>query len=111
MIQFGDNDDLGLADGNTPIFLLPYVVKIASKILSDLHKLYPDKNWKHAIQIGNGFTRLTEAIMDELSEQLAEHTQFYAIDGKRIFELRGPSGGVVSARIFYITSMGNKENF
>lgn len=32
---------------------------------------------------------------------------FYEVDGKRIFELRGPSGGVATAQVFYITASWN----
>lgn len=32
---------------------------------------------------------------------------FYDVDGKKIFEMRGPSGGVATAQIFYITGSWN----
>jgi hypothetical protein len=32
---------------------------------------------------------------------------FYEVDGKKIFELRGPSGGVATAQVFYITASWN----
>lgn len=32
---------------------------------------------------------------------------FYDVDGKKIFELRGPSGGVATSQVFYITASWN----
>lgn len=32
---------------------------------------------------------------------------FYEVDGRKIFELRGPSGGVATAQVFYIVAMWN----
>lgn len=32
---------------------------------------------------------------------------FYEVDGRKIFELRGPSGGVATAQVFYIVSSWN----
>jgi hypothetical protein len=32
---------------------------------------------------------------------------FYEVDGRRLFEMRGPSGGVATSQIFYIVASWN----
>ena len=49
-----------------------------------------------------------DAIMPEMWGRAVMHdVAFYEVDGKKIFELRGASGGVRTAQVFYITASWN----
>ena len=52
-------------------------------------------------------TRIDLIDMESWGRAVMKEPDFYEVEGRRIFELRGPSGGVSTSQIFYLTAAFN----
>jgi len=52
-------------------------------------------------------TRIDFVVADVWGRAEMHPADFYTVDGRRIFEIRGSSGGVATSQIFYITASFN----
>jgi hypothetical protein len=55
-------------------------------------------------------TRVDFLTMDHWGRAELQPIGFYEVDGRKIFEIRGPSGGVVTSQVFYIVASWNLFN-
>ena len=103
-----DGGELGLAEGNTKIETIPFLVMRIAQIFSKLREIKPkDREFVYCVQFSSDYKKTVEAmLMDIEHEGLPEGTAFYEIEGRKIFELRGASGGVRYAMCFYLITKG-----
>ena len=101
-----DSGDLGITKYVHPLHELPIVIEIASKILLDAKKLIPDLNGNKKLSYCIGLdcdnSKLAMEIIEREKRNLPDGIQFYDVDGRSIFELRGASGGKVSMKVCYL---------
>lgn len=82
---------------------VPLVVYHVSKLLTDFAKLHkPEDNraYSYAIKTSATFKYTLERILEDI--KLPIGCEYFVIDGRRVFELRGQSGGVTTAVVFYL---------
>jgi hypothetical protein len=102
-ITFNPNGgDLGRAEFKniSPIefmLVMPHVAHILECLYLMGNSRLP---FKYAFEFLPLYKKEFELIM--LRSKLPEHVKFYELDGKRMFEIRGVSGGVASNMICYL---------
>jgi hypothetical protein len=97
-----DGGELGRATRVvTPLefqLLIPHV----AEIINALKVESPRKYYVHPFEFRGEDKNCIELVI--LSAKLPSDVHFYETDGKKIFEIRGPSGGVVSSLICYLVT-------
>jgi hypothetical protein len=105
MITFDPNGgDLGRAS-ITHIHPLEFHVVIPhiADILESLHNIkISTLPFKYAFEFSSYYK--DQILMEINTAKLPEHVSFYECDGKKLFEMRGASGGVVSGLICYLVT-------
>lgn len=106
-----DGGDVGFPDGITPLVLFPALIREISKIMSFLYReiregkiLTPTSNFSHGFKFRQEDTLLLNILINELKKELPVGVVFYETDDKYIFELRGASGGIVTAVVCYLVT-------
>lgn len=109
MITFDSNGgDLGRANiRNMHPLEFHLIIPIIADILEELHNSkISTLPFKYAFEFSSSYKN---HILIEINNcKLPSHVSFYEIDGNKLFEIRGPSGGVVSGLICYLVT-GDKE--
>lgn len=106
-INFDPNGgDLGRANIK-PIHPLEFYV-ILPHIADILEQLHVSGNsrlpYKYAFEFNS---HVKDMVMLEInSSKLPPHVKFYECDGKKLFEMRGASGGIISGFICYLITGG-----
>ena len=110
VLEYDPNSgDMGIADNITSIESIPLVVSIVSKILNYLKEMTTqDKHFKYCIQVSSRYSKVITPIIEELEETLPIGVKFYSVMGRKVFELRGSSGGVSTSIVFYLIAQGVK---
>lgn len=100
-----DGGDLGLGDFPIQLHEFPFVVKISAKILSQARKfvdLGPNERLSYAIRVPVSDSKLMLELIRIEEKSLPVDIRFYDVDDKKLFELRGQSGGVISQMVCYL---------
>ena len=99
-----DGGDFGLSEGNTKIESIPFLVMRVAGIFSSLRTIKPrGKIFSYCISFNSDYFKTIEAMLIDIErEGLPEGVSFYEFDGKKIFEIRGASGGVTASTCFYL---------
>lgn len=99
-----DGGDLGRAfqHGTTPLefqIVLPHI----AYMLEALYRAnFIREHFVYAFEFNVKDKALVELVM--LSVELPEHVSFYETDGKKLFEMRGSSGGITTGLICYLVT-------
>ena len=103
-----EGGEFGNADTFTRIEMIPTLVMRVADIFSGLRHLRPaGHEFSYCIQFNPDYKRTVELMLYDIErEGLPDGTVFYEVDGKRVFEMRGFSGGVVYANCFYLITKG-----
>lgn len=101
-ITYQESEDLGRAAIKyvTPLefqILIPHIATI-------LHLLWRENfsrsNFVYAFEFSSGDRKAIELVM--MSADLPEHVYFYETDDRKLFEMRGASGGITTGLICYL---------
>lgn len=100
--------DLGLANNNTSIENIPLLIMKIGELFSSIRHLRKnDHEFSYCIQFKSAYKKTVEyMLLDLIREGLPAGTAFYEIDGNRIFEIRGESGGVSNSCALYLITKG-----
>lgn len=104
-----DGGDLGRAEIK-PIqplefhIILPHIAYILESLHISGNSRLP---YKYAFEFPVHTKDLVNLIIS--SFKLPPHVKFYECDGKKLYEMRGNSGGIVSGIICYLITTDNKE--
>lgn len=93
--------DLGLSEVviNPEQFL--NLIPIIHKIMLDVKKEFnPDKPLKYCFRFGHQSNSLIYDLIHRAEEIYG--VEFYSCDGKKVFEIRGISGGIVTGYVCYL---------
>ena len=99
--------DLGIGDFITEIHEFPFIVKIASRILNESRKftnLDKDKRLSYSIKLRISDSVLINKLIEELEKDLPSNIRFYDVDTRKVFELRGTSGGITTQMCCYLVT-------
>jgi hypothetical protein len=106
-----DGGDIGYPDGITPLVLFPALVREVAKVMSFLYKetregkiQTPSGNFSHGFKVRTEDTLILNLIINELKKELPNGVMFYELDDKHIFDLRGQSGGIITAVVCYLVT-------
>lgn len=108
-----DGGEMQIPVGVTTIPLFPNLVKESVSTLVSLHKmvkegmLQPIGEWhafQHAFKIRTEDREFIQMFMLELEKEFPDTVQWYETDGRKLFELRGISGGVTTSLVCYLVS-------
>lgn len=99
-----DAGDMGTAEGNTKIEQIPLLVIRIADVFSKLSFLKPnDKMFSYCIQFRPEYKYTVECMLRDIEKEgLPQGITFYEVGRNRIFENRGPSGGVTFSMSFYL---------
>ncbi len=99
-----DGGDFGLAKFQTKLENIPLIVETVAGVFSSLKELKPnDRIFAYCISFNSDYKKLVEALLLDLERRsLPRDISFYETDGRRIFDIRGASGGVTTSTCFYI---------
>jgi len=110
LVDKNDNGELPLAKYITRIELIPELVKIVSELLIQLKPHIENKNLIpfYCFKVEAGYKVGLESILNHLMtlNYLSKGCYFYTCDGMKIFEVRGPSGGITTSVCFYLMALG-----
>jgi len=105
MITFNPNGgDLGRANmGAITPFEFIFVVPHIASILQELHESgQSNLPFKYGFEFTLGYKNLLHYALG--SVKLPPNVSFYEVDGTRLFEIRGASGGIVTTMICYLVT-------
>lgn len=106
-INFDPNGgDLGRAEIPliTPLefhVILPHIAHILECLHVAGHSRLP---FRYAFEFSHYHKDMV--LMEMISARLPTHVKFYECDGKKLFEMRGHSGGIISGIICYLITDG-----
>lgn len=105
-----DGNDLGRGDRINPFefyTIVPIIAKIFQALV-DVARLKNDKEYvpyKYAFEFNPEERSLILSIMNNYESKFTKDVMFYTIDSRKLFEMRGSSGGIVSSMICYLTTI------
>ena len=96
-----DGGDLGRSDLK-PIETLELLIIIPhiANILENLYYLNSRLHYKYAIEIHHHAKKSAELLINDT--KLPSHVKWYECDEKKLFDMRGASGGIISHFICYL---------
>lgn len=101
-IKLTNDGDLGLGSSTISlpdlVVVVPHVANIFACLKRELHL----SNLKYAFSVDAAHRNALESTLQALAFRLPDGVKFYEIDGRRAFDVRGPSGGVVSSCVCYL---------
>ena len=105
-----DGGELRLSKiGNSRVEHIPLLIAVISDIFSNLiqEDIKPkNKEFVYCIQFSPDDQQVVEGMIEIIEVSgLPKGVYFYRCDGKVLFEIRGPSGGVVTSMAFYIITL------
>lgn len=86
---------------------VPHVANILNSLRVDQIEKEPDSTIRHkyAYEFYVGDLQTVELVILRLQEELPIHVKFYGVEGRKLFEMRGPAGGIVSHVICYLITV------
>ncbi len=90
---------------STRIEQIPYLVMRIGQILVDIkpHLVDQYKIPVYAFNVVSDYKQTLQHMLRDMErEGLPKGCSFFEVDGNKIFELRGPSGGVATMVVFYL---------
>jgi len=105
-----DGGELIPSIGNTEIGQIPFLIMKIADVFSKLREIRPnDREFVYCIQFSPNYKDTVECmLLDMLRKGLPMGTTFYECDGRRIFEMRGATGGIVHSMAFYLITKGDR---
>jgi hypothetical protein len=99
-----DGGDLGIPK-NTVHTIDSFLssIRVADEIFEGLKYIGIRENIRYAVTLSGIFDK--EKIM-KLQSDLIEFRNLYSVDGRKLFEVRGPSGGLANMHVVYVVLMG-----
>lgn len=100
-----EGGDLGRASGGTTrLEQIPFIVMRVGEVFSGLrHLIEHNRMFSYCFEVRSEYRNtLSFMLADMEREGLPKGCSFYETDGRKIFEIRGPSGGVVYSVCFYL---------
>lgn len=106
-----DGGDLGRGNGLTTFENIPIVIETVGNIFSQLrNEIQKPMILSYGIEVSSHYKNIMEPLLLSMElKGLPNGCKFYQTDGRKIFEVRGYSGGVISSCIFYLICSGIKE--
>lgn len=104
LVDFGNGGEFPSAD-LTRIEQIPYLVMRISQILVDVkpHLKSPFLIPSYSFSVRYEYRDTISAMIKSIElEGLPGGASFYEADGRKVFDIRGPSGGVTTAVSFYL---------
>ena len=106
----GDGGDLGRAEikPTQPLefqIIVPHIAHILECLHISGNSRLP---YKYAFEFPLHVKDSINIVINTI--KLPPHVEFYECDGKKLYEMRGASGGVVSGLICYLITTDNKRN-
>lgn len=107
-LEHAEGGDLGTGDStysNEMSFLA--AVETASLIFKEIDRLeLTKKNLKYGIAL----VKQHDTNVGGIAVYLKSFDNLYSVDGRNLFELRGPSGGISAKLICYVTTSYKRDN-
>lgn len=106
MITFNpDGGDLGRAIGRTTALEMQIIIPHVASMLNELaNEELTTKKFKYAFELPTREKELALFVMNSFNRNLPPRVSWYECDGIKLFEMRGPSGGVVTSYICYLVT-------
>lgn len=105
MGSFDVHGDLGRAEQITPAEKVPLLAIRAAHYLKAVARISIEQNFetekglRYAIEFGSG---VTENTLREVENHFPRGVEFYQLEGRRAFDMRGGGGGIAVNRIAYV---------
>lgn len=97
-----DNGEMPIGD-RLEISEVPIVIKHVSSILNSIatDSLIPQgKIMSYGFVVNAKYRAILDKVLDEIN--LPPRCKYYSIEGRKVFEMRGASGGVMTGVVFYL---------
>lgn len=104
MITYDPNGgDLGRASIHPITALeLQIIVPHVASILEELSVMFKELHYKYAFEISTRDRDGAQFVIDKFKQCLRPSVAWYECDGLTLFQVRGPSDGVVSSYVCYL---------
>lgn len=107
-----DGGEMWIPPGILPIAVFPTLVREIAESLLQLSEMFSkgyitingeSSYFQHAFKLRSDDREIAKLIIDILEKDLPLGIKFYELEGRKIFDLRGASGGVLTACVCYLT--------